>query len=145
MILSRYNFCLLLEYLIFKVEAQFPFCVSPFVSLSCYADGCDNKPVCQSKDAAKALNVVQQPVCQVHLFQVIRTLTGSTYILPGFDNFELELCKLSISHLQKYNTIHINLQVQVIKVHDDVSPLVHGEEGWKNFLTTLLQLCGNIV
>ena len=46
MILPRYSFCLLLENLIFKVEAHFPFCVSPFMSLSFYADRCDNKPVC---------------------------------------------------------------------------------------------------
>ena len=76
---------------------------------------------------------------------MIGTLTETTYIVPGFDNFELELCQLSISHLQKYNTIHINLQVQVIKVHDDVSPLVHGEVGWNNFGTTLRQLSDNFV
>ena len=43
---SRYNFCVLLEILIFKVEVHFPLGVSPFVSLSCYADRCDSKSVC---------------------------------------------------------------------------------------------------
>ena len=147
MILSRYNFCLLLEYLIFKVEAQFPFCVSPFVSLSCFMlIVATTSPSARARTRQRRSMLYSSLSVRFTFFRWSGLWLGApTFCLPAFDSFELEPCKLSISHLQKYNTIHINLQVQVIKVHDDVSPLVHAEEGWKNFLTTLLQLCGSIV